>query len=973
MKQYYAKTTIFIINLIFSKIKNFKVFFILGNAAKKTAFVIFLILMHGTCFAQTITTLTSGNWSSSSTWAGGVVPGPNDIVTVNHAIILDVNLTIGTGEYTFNSNVTDDGSSRQLTAMTSGGVLIIANNSTTTFGGEAFLDNSVLTVTDGSTLITGTLTIDNGTSITINGTLEVNGNVTDNNNGKGGGFDVAGYVQINGNYNATVGNVQVDGSGVFQTTGTITTTGSSTVGDSTNNCTTGPCSSGSISCENNTSSISPSNQSLCADQSVAPLIFSSNSAISSYQWQKSTTNGGLGFTDIGEATSNTYSPGFIDGTTWYRIKYSKSENGCANLISPSVKVTIVSNSAPTFALGDIVQPTCVQPTGSVFLSGLPAGTWTLTRSPGDVVTGGSGTTMSIDGLVAGTYNFTVRVDDCESVPSANIEIVAPVSAIWDGTEWTNGPPTINKVLVFEGNYSENVDVEGCACEVKAGTVVIPNGKSITITNDMVVSGGSLIFKNNASLVQVNDAADNSGNITYNRAVTGIKAKDYVYWSTPVRGQKLADFSSTIKYLWNAKLNSWRVPGLLDMQICQGYTIRRDVAGNFTKTFTGIPNNGIKDISIGDKDSFNLIGNPYPSAIDADKFLLEDNNKLVLGGTIYFWTHITPITLRDELPAGTAGSGDLAYTSDDYASYNITGGVGVEKGTKAKSDNNVGEIRYKPTGKIAAGQAFFATSIASGKKAVFKNSMRVGADDTPLDNSQFFKIKSNSKTSNTIEKTRVWLNLTNTGGAFKQTLIGYITGATNEYDNVYDGISFDGNTYIDFYSTSKDKNFVIQGRALPFDDNDKVPLGYKTTIVGEFKIAIDETDGLLVNKIIYLEDKLLGKTQDLSLAPYTFTTEKGTYNDRFVLSYTNKTLVTDDFKDLNYGVLISNKNREIKINALVNYIDKVFVYDITGKQIFSKSKIDKNEFIMSNLESSNQVLIVKVLLQNNIVVTKKVLF
>jgi hypothetical protein len=33
---------------------------------------------------------------------------------------------------------------------------------------------------------------------------------------------------------------------------------------------------------------------------------------------------------------------------------------------------------------------------------------------------------------------------------------------------------------------------------------------------------------------------------------------------------------------------------------------------------------------------------------------------------------------------------------------------------------------------------------------------------------------------------------------------------------------------------------------------------------------------------FLEDKLLGKTQDLSLAPYNFATEKGTFNDRFVL-------------------------------------------------------------------------------------------
>jgi hypothetical protein len=44
-------------------------------------------------------------------------------------------------------------------------------------------------------------------------------------------------------------------------------------------------------------------------------------------------------------------------------------------------------------------------------------------------------------------------------------------------------------------------------------------------------------------------------------------------------------------------------------------------------------------------------------------------------------------------------------------------------------------------------------------------------------------------------------LTNTGG-FQQTLIGYITGATNEYDNVYDGVSFNGNAFIDFYSINR---------------------------------------------------------------------------------------------------------------------------------------------------------------------------
>ena len=66
-----------------------------------------------------------------------------------------------------------------------------------------------------------------------------------------------------------------------------------------------------------------------------------------------------------------------------------------------------------------------------------------------------------------------------------------------------------------------------------------------------------------------------------------------------------------------------------------------------------------------------------------------------------------------------------------------------------------------------------------------------------------------------------MNLSNTQGAFKQTLIGYVTDATNEFDGRFDGESFDGNEYVDFYSINQDKNLTIQGRALPFDENDEV--------------------------------------------------------------------------------------------------------------------------------------------------------
>jgi hypothetical protein len=79
-----------------------------------------------------------------------------------------------------------------------------------------------------------------------------------------------------------------------------------------------------------------------------------------------------------------------------------------------------------------------------------------------------------------------------------------------------------------------------------------------------------------------------------------------------------------------------------MQIGQGYIIRQMETGDFT--FTGIPNGSIP-ITIGVTDSFNLIGNPYPSALDADKFYRKNRGAR---GTIYFWTHSTAITLRADL-------------------------------------------------------------------------------------------------------------------------------------------------------------------------------------------------------------------------------------------------------------------------------------------------------------------------------------
>lgn len=81
------------------------------------------------------------------------------------------------------------------------------------------------------------------------------------------------------------------------------------------------------------------------------------------------------------------------------------------------------------SIGVITQPTCSVTTGSVVLNSLPAtGTWALTRSPGNVITTGTGTTATVSGIGPGTYTFTVTLAGCISVASANIVINALPSA-----------------------------------------------------------------------------------------------------------------------------------------------------------------------------------------------------------------------------------------------------------------------------------------------------------------------------------------------------------------------------------------------------------------------------------------------------------------------------------------------------------------------------------------------------------------
>ena len=582
------------------------------------------------------------------------------------------------------------------------------------------------------------------------------------------------------------------------------------------------------------------------------------------------------------------------------------------------------------------------------------------------------------GIISVTTFYRAVVQNssgCQFKYSNPVKMTITVPTTWDGNTWSNGAPSSTTSAIFAGNFNRNENIEACSITINNNAIVtINSGFTMTLTNGLTVSSGSLTFENNASLVQMNNNAINSGNISYKRITSKMKAFDYTYWSSPVAEQKLNILSPNTlsdKYFSFAYPNWVDENGANTMEVAKGYIIRvpkertwpnnENVVYPYAQPveFIGTPNNGHYSINAINPDSSFLIGNPYPSSLDADLFLAA--NSKVLDGTIYFWTHNTAIT-------------NNKYSSDDYASYNGVGGTATAAAPSEPIKSGINP--NIPTGKIAAGQSFFGVSktiITGTNEIIFDNNMRLGVSGSDVSNSQFFKLSNSTTKLKLVEKNRVWLNLTNSQGAFKQTLLGYVTGASNDFDNGYDGLTYDGNKFINLYSIQQQNQLGIQGRALPFNEDDTVALGFSTTINGIFTIAIGHVDGLFTNQSIFLEDKLTNTKTDLKTGNYNFTTVAGEFNERFVLSYTNKTLKTEDLNMKQSSIMVSTKSKEVNIISSTEAINKVFIYDISGKQIYLKNNINNKELTILNLASNLQVLFLKTVLENDEVITTKILY
>lgn len=683
------------------------------------------------------------------------------------------------------------------------------------------------------------------------------------------------------------------------------------------------------------------------------------SAFTSIGLQNSETIGSVTLTSTGAASSasaGTYDiiPSMATSGTFTASNYSITyNNGSLTVIPSSVGGVVSGNSSVCYGATSGLLILSGQ-TGSVVRwesSVSPFTSWTSIANTSTTYTSGALTQTT-------KFRAVVQSGSCEEATSSDFTVGFSTTT-WSSGAWSNGAPNDSMAAIISDAFTSVGDLTACSLTINnAATVVFSTGDSIRLSGALNVANGcNVTFETNANLLQTGNTNLNSGVVTIQRASAAIKRLDYTLWTSPVSNQNLQTFSpqtnSSRFYTYNTNTDLYdqiASPSTTNFDVCKGYLIR--VANNHSATqptswlgsFTGVPNSGDYSFTLTNGtggNKYNLIGNPYPSPINVESFINDANNAQTITGTLYFWRK-------------TNGS-----LQPSYCTYTPLGGFVSNGHAAAQAFAQMQNVV------IQGGQGFFVEGTGTGSGTVhFTNSMR--SDDHQ---NHFLK---NSNTTSSVEKNRIWLNVTSDNGAFSQAMVGYITSATQGVDEKIDG-KYINDGDIALTSLIGTTPYAIQGRALPFADTDVVPLSFKATNGGNYTISLDHVDGLFLgSQGIYLRDNLMGTVHDLNSGAYNFISEAGSFDARFELVYQSTTLgvVPTEF-NASHVILYKDLTNNLIINTGAATMASVKVFDLNGKLLVDKKDINSNSTAM-NIGIANEVVVVQIISDKGITVTKKFL-
>jgi hypothetical protein len=354
-----------------------------------------------------------------------------------------------------------------------------------------------------------------------------------------------------------------------------------------------------------------------------------------------------------------------------------------------------------------------------------------------------------------------------------------------------------------------------------------------------------------------------------------------YVSPPVSGATINTFLGSLLNSWNEPLNKWdplTIPVTTPLVPAFGYGVAKHTPDGIVTFSGGTLNNAASyspSVSLtgtyGPGTGWNLIGNPYPCAIDWD--LLTKTNIL---GSVYTWN----------------------ATTHNYASY--ASGIGT-----------------LTDGILPSEQAFFVQALTTGAAITIPSSSRLHS--------------ATGLYKNTAEDL-ITMNVKGSGVGEDIAIIHFRPEATTEFDNDFDAFKLFGmEDAPQLYSMTTTDNLSIN--TLPdVSSHPVIAMGLSVGFNDTYTFTASDLESFPAGTEIVLEDLKTNYSQNIASNPvYSFTAAPGDPIHRFNVHFSPVGMSDNKHS----GLKIYSVEKTVYVNVTSEMKGNIIVYNLLGSEITRK--------------------------------------
>jgi hypothetical protein len=599
--------------------------------------------------------------------------------------------------------------------------------------------------------------------------------------------------------------------------------------------------------------------------------------------------------DKNAATCWNTSPNF---NRWFKFQASNTEKITFTILSGGSYGTLRGINVALWESDGITQLACNRYVGvndnvSIQAAGLTEGDWYY---------------ISVDNYYSGYRgSFSLCIDD------GRVRWNGSVDNDWaNGGNWNGGfiPSSLDDIILETGlpNYPEiNSGADGNVKSLllESGTkLTIPSGKALTVVNNVDLEADASGF---GSLL---DEGTLNYDGTKSSAQSYLSVDQWHLVSAPVSGAKSSVYLDIYLKYFTESDSSWNYITSLNYNLTPGSGFAAWAAswltGSTTVTYEGAFNSGDVVVSgltyntgMGFGDGWNLVGNPYPSAVEWNTNWTTND----ITSTIYVYD-------------GSSGQ---------YLNWNRITAMGT-----------------KNNGDIPPGQGFWVKADGASPAMTIPQSERKHT-------SQSFYKDSEANV----------LRLIASGNNYSdQLIVHFNNSATEEFDSDFDAYKLMGNAAAPQMFVITNSDDLLAMDVLPTAKDVTVDVGFKVGETGTYTLVAKDIFSFAESTDIFLEDLSNEKMFNLKKTPvYEFyaTTDDNELRFKLHFKFTDGSISIND--DMKSSPVIFAVDDEVVVQLPEAMSGDIHIYDLMGQLIVSEQGYE-NSFNRIKLNIKSGIYIVK---------------